>query len=133
MNHIARIGIDARKLKDYGIGSYIQNLLESLGKLPESSAYRFRVYARQSDADAVPELPGHFEVVHDDSPGYSLAELTRLPWRLLRDRLDLFRRSLRRAPGSRTRGASRAQIRRCGLQRLGRPRRCRRRARSRAR
>jgi glycosyltransferase involved in cell wall biosynthesis len=90
MTRVPRIGIDARKLKDYGIGSYIQNLLESLGKLPESSAYRFRVYARQSDADAVPKLPGHFEVVHDDSPGYSLAELTRLPWRLLRDRLDLF-------------------------------------------
>src|SRR5436190_24392401 len=51
VNRLARIGIDARKLKDYGIGSYIQNLLESLGKLPESSAYRFRVYARHSDAD----------------------------------------------------------------------------------
>jgi alpha-1,3-rhamnosyl/mannosyltransferase len=86
----ARIGIDARKLKDYGIGSYIRNLLDSLGKLPESAAYRFRVYAHRSDADALPELPGHFEIVHDDSPGYSLAELTRLPWRLLRDRLDLF-------------------------------------------
>ena len=85
-----RIGIDARKLKDYGIGSYIRNLLEAIGRLPESRAYRFRVYAHRSDADALPELPGHFEVVHDDSPGYSVAELTRLPWRLLRDRLDLF-------------------------------------------
>jgi glycosyltransferase involved in cell wall biosynthesis len=85
-----RIGIDARKLKDYGIGSYIRNLLEALGRLPESGAYLFRVYARRSDAQALPELPDHFEVVHDDSPGYSVAELTRLPWRLLRDRLDLF-------------------------------------------
>lgn len=85
-----RIGIDARKLKDYGIGSYIRNLLEAIGRLPESRAYRFRVYAHRSDVDALPELPGHFEVVHDDSPGYSVAELTRLPWRLLRDRLDLF-------------------------------------------
>ena len=90
MTRVPRIGIDARKLKDYGIGSYIRNLLESLGKLTASSAYRFRVYAHRSDADALPELPGHFEVVHDDSPGYSLAELTLLPWRLLRDRLDLF-------------------------------------------
>jgi glycosyltransferase involved in cell wall biosynthesis len=85
-----RIGIDARKLKDFGIGSYIRNLLEAVGRREESRAYRFRVYAHRSDADALPELPGHFEVVHDDSPGYSLAELTRLPWRLLRDRLDLF-------------------------------------------
>src|ERR1700693_2084241 len=85
-----RVGIDARELKDYGIGSYIRNLLEASGRRPESRAYRFRVYAHRSDADALPELPGHFEVVHDDSPGYSVAELTSLPWRLLRDRLDLF-------------------------------------------
>lgn len=85
-----RIGIDARKLKDYGIGSYIRNLLEAIGRLPDSAAYRFRVYARRADGEALPELPGHFEVVHDESPGYSVAELTRLPWRLLRDRLDLF-------------------------------------------
>jgi len=85
-----RVGIDARKLKDYGIGSYIRNLLEAIGRRPESRAYRFRVYAHRSDADALPELPDNFEVAHDDSPGYSVAELTRLPWKLLRDRLDLF-------------------------------------------
>ncbi len=85
-----RIGIDARKLKDYGIGSYIRNLLEAIGRLPGSAAYRFRVYTRRADEEALPELPGHFEVVHDESPGYSVAELTRLPWKLLRDRLDLF-------------------------------------------
>jgi glycosyltransferase involved in cell wall biosynthesis len=84
-----RIGIDARKLKDYGIGSYVRNLLEAIGRHPDSSRYRFRVYTRRSDGD-LPSLPAHFEVVHDDSPGYSVAELTRLPWRLLRDRLDLF-------------------------------------------
>ena len=88
--HSPRIGIDARKLKDYGIGSYIRNLLEAIGRLPDSAAYRFRVYTRRADAEALPELPGHFEIVYDESPGYSVAELTRLPWRLLRDRLDLF-------------------------------------------
>ena len=87
---MTRIGIDARKLKDYGIGSYIRNLLEAIGKLPESRAYRFRVYARRADSDALPDLPGHFEVSHDDSAGYSVAELTRFAWRLMRDRLDLF-------------------------------------------
>jgi len=85
-----KIGIDARKLKDYGIGSYIRNLLEAIARLPESAAYRFRVYTRRADEADLPDLPGRFEVVHDDSPGYSVAELTRLPWKLLRDRLDLF-------------------------------------------
>ncbi len=87
---MTRIGIDARKLKDYGIGSYIRNVLEAIGKLPESRAYRFRVYAHRVDGGALPDLPGHFEVVHDDSPGYSVAELTSFAWRLMRDRLDLF-------------------------------------------
>ncbi|HEY4229389.1 MAG TPA: glycosyltransferase family 1 protein, partial [Thermoanaerobaculia bacterium] len=31
-----------------------------------------------------------FEIVAEDSPGYSLSELTRFAWRLMRDRLDLF-------------------------------------------
>jgi alpha-1,3-rhamnosyl/mannosyltransferase len=84
------IGIDARKLKDYGIGSYVRNLLEAMGRNPASGAYRFRVYAKTADRADLPELPAHFEIVHDDSPGYSIAELTRLPWKLWSDRLDLF-------------------------------------------
>ena len=84
------VGIDARKLKDFGIGSYIRNLLESVGKRPESFEYRFRVYVRKADLEDLPDLPAHFEVAHDESPGYSLAELTRFAWKLFRDRLDLF-------------------------------------------
>ena len=84
------IGIDARKLKDFGIGSYIRNLLEAMGRRPEAARYRFRVYARRADRDAMPPLPGNFEVVEEDSPGYSLGELTRFAFLLFRDRLDLF-------------------------------------------
>ena len=85
-----RIGIDARKLTDFGIGSYIRNLLEAIARSPESLPYRFRVYAHSRDRDAVPAMPAHFEIVTEDSPGYSVAELTRFAWRLMRDRLDLF-------------------------------------------
>ncbi len=85
-----RIGLDARKLTHFGIGSYIRNLLEAVGRNPESSAYRFRVYVPSGDREAVPPLPDHFEIVAEESPGYSLSELTRFAWRLMRDRLDLF-------------------------------------------
>jgi glycosyltransferase involved in cell wall biosynthesis len=85
-----RIGIDARKLTHFGIGTYIRNLLEGIARRPESLAYRFRVYVPGADVAALPELPSHFEVVPEDSPGYSIAELTRFAWRLMRDRLDLF-------------------------------------------
>ena len=84
------IGIDARKLKDFGIGSYISNLLAAIGRRPESEEFRFRIYSRRADRDGLPELPPHFDVVEENAPGYSLAELTAFAWRLLRDRLDLF-------------------------------------------
>ncbi|HVQ54307.1 MAG TPA: hypothetical protein VMT25_03965, partial [Thermoanaerobaculia bacterium] len=85
-----RIGIDARKLADLGIGSYIRNLIEGISRRPEAEQYLFRVYVPAADRDALPPLPPHFEVVEDDSPGYSISELTGFAWRLLRDRLDLF-------------------------------------------
>jgi glycosyltransferase involved in cell wall biosynthesis len=84
------IGIDARKLKDFGIGSYIRNLLDAMSRRPESERYRFRVYARRADRDVLPDLGPNFDVVEEDAPGYSIAELTRFALRLLRDRLDLF-------------------------------------------
>ncbi len=87
---LPRVGIDARKLTDYGIGSYVRNLVESIARRPEARAYDFRIYVRGEDRAALPELPGNFTVVEEDSPGYSISELTRFAWRLLRDRLDLF-------------------------------------------
>lgn len=84
------IGVDARKLKDFGIGSYTRNLLEAIARRPESEDYRFRVYARHADRDSFPTLPPHFELVEENSRGYSLAELTAFAWRLMRDRLDLY-------------------------------------------
>jgi len=88
--HVPTIGIDARKLKDFGIGAYIRNLLDAMSRRPEAARYRFRIYARRADRDVMPQLPANFEVVEEDAPGYSLAELTRFAFRLFRDRLDLF-------------------------------------------
>jgi glycosyltransferase involved in cell wall biosynthesis len=85
-----RVGIDARKLTDFGIGSYVRNLIESIARRPEAQAYGFRVYVHGEDRAALPELPANFTVVEEESPGYSISELTRFAWRLWRDRLDLF-------------------------------------------
>ena len=85
-----RVGIDARKLTDYGIGAYVRNLLEAIARDPQSERYRFRVYVRPADRPSVPPLPERFEIVEEVSPGYSISELTTFAWRLWRDRLDLF-------------------------------------------
>jgi glycosyltransferase involved in cell wall biosynthesis len=86
----ALIGIDARKLRDFGIGSYTRHLLGAIAKRPESERYRFRIYRRGADADLLPDLPVNFVQIDEEAPGYSLRELTRFAWRLRRDRLDLF-------------------------------------------
>ncbi len=85
-----RIGIDARKAADFGIGSYIRNLIAAISRRPEAERYLFRVYVPAAERGALPALPPRFEIVEEDSPGYSIAELTRFAWRLRRDRLDLF-------------------------------------------
>jgi alpha-1,3-rhamnosyl/mannosyltransferase len=85
-----RIGIDARKIRDFGIGTYIRQLLHAIARRPESEEYRFRVYLRDGDRDLLSELPERFERVGEEAAGYSVAELTRFAWRLWRDRLDLF-------------------------------------------
>jgi glycosyltransferase involved in cell wall biosynthesis len=82
--------VDARKLRDFGIGTYIRHLLEAIGRREESRRYRFRIYVRKADREVLTAMPDHFEIVTEDSPGYSLSELTRFAWRLWRDRLDLF-------------------------------------------
>ena len=64
------IGIDARKLRDFGIGTYIRQLLEAMARRPESEAYRFRVYRRQGDAELLAGLPAHFEQASEESRGY---------------------------------------------------------------
>jgi alpha-1,3-rhamnosyl/mannosyltransferase len=86
----ARIGIDARKLTDFGIGSYVKNLVEAISRRPEASDYEFRLYVRSDDLAALPPLTHNFAVVPEEAPGYSVAELTSFSWRLLRERLDLF-------------------------------------------
>jgi alpha-1,3-rhamnosyl/mannosyltransferase len=84
------VGFDARKIRDFGIGTYIRQLLQAMARRRESEDYRFRVYLRGADRELLADLPPRFETVAEESRGYSLAELTRLPWRLWRDRLDLF-------------------------------------------
>ena len=83
-----RIGIDARKLGDFGIGTYIQNLIRSLAKLDQENDY-FLFVGPSADGSLV-DLPDNFHLVTERSPVYSVRELVALSWRLLRLRLDLY-------------------------------------------
>ncbi|MEM9405992.1 MAG: glycosyltransferase family 1 protein [Acidobacteriota bacterium] len=84
MSHV--IAIDARKLGDFGIGTYIENLLRGLAALDAESRYVLFV----SPEAEPPDLPGNFSTVTEASGLYSIRELFALSWRLHRLRPDLF-------------------------------------------
>ena len=76
-----RIGIDARKIADFGIGTYIRNLLRELVALGDE-------YVAFAPADAA--LPPGVEHVVVDAPHYSIRELIAVSRAAGRARLDLF-------------------------------------------
>jgi len=82
------IGIDARKIDDFGIGTYIRNLVRGLGELDQENQYV--LFVGTQNRDTLDQLPENFRVVIERSPSYSARELITLSWRLFRLRLDLY-------------------------------------------
>ncbi len=82
------IGIDARKLTDFGIGTYIQNLVRALAERDGDNRYVLFVGARHRHL--LEDLPDNFRTIVERSPVYSARELIALSWRLFRLRLDLY-------------------------------------------
>jgi glycosyltransferase involved in cell wall biosynthesis len=83
-----RIGIDARKLHDYGIGTYIRNLVRELAHIDGST--EFVLLCRPEDAAFVRELGENFRPVVERAGNYSLAEQIKVPLALRRERVTLF-------------------------------------------
>jgi glycosyltransferase involved in cell wall biosynthesis len=83
-----RIGIDARKLHDFGIGTYIRNLLTHLSRLDHDTEYV--IFARPNDAAALDALGPNFRAVAETSGNYSLTEQLKIPLALRRERVTLF-------------------------------------------
>jgi glycosyltransferase involved in cell wall biosynthesis len=83
-----RIGIDARKLHDFGIGTYIRNLLRHLARIDRDT--EFVVVCRAADREALASLGENFRAVNESAPNYSLAEQVRIPLALRREGVTLF-------------------------------------------
>jgi glycosyltransferase involved in cell wall biosynthesis len=82
-----RLGIDARKLADFGIGSYLRGFLGELTSCePPSAAV---VLVAPESRSLLPELPEDWEIVEADAPGYSLREQFTLPWLARRHRVGI--------------------------------------------
>jgi glycosyltransferase involved in cell wall biosynthesis len=83
-----RVAIDARKLHDFGVGTYIRNLLRHLARLDADSEYV--LLCRQADLGVAAELGPNFRTVLEPSPNYSIREQLHVPWVLMRERPDVF-------------------------------------------
>jgi glycosyltransferase involved in cell wall biosynthesis len=83
-----KIAIDARKLRDYGIGTYVRNLLRHLSRIDHETEYV--LLCCPSDYPLVEELGENFRLVAEPAPAYSLREQFRVPMDLRREGVDLF-------------------------------------------
>jgi len=83
-----RIGIDARKLHDFGIGTYIRNLLRQLARLDRQT--EFVVLCRPDDREGLGSLGENFRPVPETSKNYSISEQIRIPLALMREQVTLF-------------------------------------------
>ena len=83
-----RIGIDARKLHDFGIGTYIRNLLRGLARLDRET--EFVVLSRPADRETLASLGENFRAVPETAGNYSFAEQIRIPLALRREGVTLF-------------------------------------------
>jgi glycosyltransferase involved in cell wall biosynthesis len=83
-----RIGIDTRKLRDYGIGTYVRNLVHWLARQDHDDTYV--LLCRPRDSEYLRSLGPRFETLCEPSPHYSLREQITVPLALHRARVDLF-------------------------------------------
>jgi len=83
-----RIAIDARKLHDFGIGTYVKNLIRELARLPGDDEYA--ILCAPADTDFVGTLGPRFTPFVERAGNYSVREQLSVPWTLRRTRADLF-------------------------------------------
>jgi glycosyltransferase involved in cell wall biosynthesis len=83
-----RVAIDARKLRDYGIGTYVRNLLRQLAR--QDTSNEFLVFCREVDAETIEEFGPRFRPVIESAGAYSIREQLALPIDLRREAADLF-------------------------------------------
>jgi len=83
-----RIGIDARKLHDFGIGTYIRNLLRQLARLDRDT--EFVLLCRPEDAASLASLGDNFRPIPETAANYSITEQLRIPLAVQREGVTLF-------------------------------------------
>ena len=77
-----KIAIDVRKWRDFGIGTYVRNLVRHLARLDDQTSYL--LFCHQGDEAVLRDLAENFVPVVDSSPGYGIREHVTIPLKLRR-------------------------------------------------
>ena len=88
--------MDARHVRDFGIGTYIRGLLQGLAEVDPVN--RYVVVTHPADGPQLPSLPGNFETVAYPRRDLEKADHIAFPAFLKRLKADLFHITLNRVP-----------------------------------
>jgi glycosyltransferase involved in cell wall biosynthesis len=77
-----KIAIDVRKWRDFGIGTYVRNLVRHLARLDHETTYF--LFCHGADEATLRDLAENFVPVVDRSGGYGLREHVSIPFKLRR-------------------------------------------------
>ena len=83
-----RVAIDVRKLHDFGIGTYIRNLLRHLARIDRENEYV--LLCHEPDMGVAETLGHNFRTVLEPAANYSFSEQVHVPWVLMREKPDVF-------------------------------------------
>jgi glycosyltransferase involved in cell wall biosynthesis len=83
-----RIAIDVRKINDFGIGTYLRNLIRHLPRFDAKNEYHLLCYPQ--DAELLRSLSAAYHHYFVYAPNYSLSEHWSIPLALRRIDADLF-------------------------------------------
>ena len=82
-----KIAIDARKWRDYGIGTYVRNLVRHLAQIDRETTYF--LFCDRADQATLRDLAENFVPVVDSSSGYRIQEHFSIPLKVHRLGADL--------------------------------------------
>jgi glycosyltransferase involved in cell wall biosynthesis len=91
-----RIAFDIRKLNEFGVGTYIRNLVQNLAELDHED--QFFLVCHERDREELSHLPGNFLFLPDHTNNSSLWNDLYLPYALRRNQIQLLHTPHYQAP-----------------------------------
>ncbi len=96
-----KVAIDVRRIRDFGVGTYIRNLMKALGDLeatPEHPTHQYNLICLDEDRQNFAALPDNFQTVVHNRKDSSRLDHLMLPWLLYKLGPDVMHIPFHRVP-----------------------------------